>query len=64
LNPATLQSPPLRITISAAPKASFCFFQLPLVCAKVTFQKENLAKSHLLNASETHEKFLFEPMCY
>jgi hypothetical protein len=45
------------LTISARPKAFF--FSRFFSSTKFTFQKEKLAKSSFLNASENHENFFF-----
>jgi len=57
LNSATLQSTPLRITISARLE-SFLFFPLSFqFVPNSLFKKEKLAKGILLNASDGHENF-------
>jgi len=57
LNSATLQSTPLRITISARLE-SFLFFSLSFqFVPNSLFKKEKLAKRILLSASDGHENF-------
>jgi len=57
LNSATLQSTPLRITISARLE-SFLFFSLSFqFVPNSLFKKEKLAKSILSSVSDGHENF-------